>query len=490
MVRLRKVTFFGKTFSLEPLALLISVAVILRIPSLFEPYWYGDEGIYLTLGEALRRGLVWYRDIHDNKPPLLYLLAAITGSVFWFRFLLLVWHTATVILFWKLAERFFPKNNKAIILSSVLFTLLTTIPLLEGNIANAEIFMIGPTIAGMLLILSEKLTNKRIFAAGLLFSIATLFKIPAAFDMLAVVAFWGIAALWDRREIWESIKKSVVLGIGFLVPIFLTLDYYWWAGALAQYLRAAFGQNIGYLASWGISTLPFRAVVLALVVLLIFAFKKYFGKLALFASLWFIFATFAMLLSGRPYPHYVIQAVPPLSILVAILAFGRERFRFLPVPLFLLFLASLVFYKFYYFPTFSYYQNFLAFATGQKTREEYFRNFDNRVPRTYKLAEFIASRTTLKDKVFIWGTEPEVYALSRRLPPGRYVASYHIADFGTQAETLHALESQPPKYIIVIQEERRDFPGFFEFLAANYIFLENVNGAEVWRLRLINKVIF
>ena len=32
------------------------VVVVLRIPSLFEPYSYGDEGIYLVLGQGLRKG--------------------------------------------------------------------------------------------------------------------------------------------------------------------------------------------------------------------------------------------------------------------------------------------------------------------------------------------------------------------------------------------------------------------------------------------------
>ena len=49
--------------------LLIIVLVgifLLRIPSFWEPYWYGDEGIYLAIGQALQRGAVLYRDIWDN----------------------------------------------------------------------------------------------------------------------------------------------------------------------------------------------------------------------------------------------------------------------------------------------------------------------------------------------------------------------------------------------------------------------------------------
>src|SRR3989338_9802284 len=65
---------------------------VLRLPSLMEPHRYADEEIYLTLGQGFRKGLVFYRDIHDNKPPLLYVIAALAGNLFWFRFLLLVAH--------------------------------------------------------------------------------------------------------------------------------------------------------------------------------------------------------------------------------------------------------------------------------------------------------------------------------------------------------------------------------------------------------------
>ena len=64
----------------EKLLLIIGLLVLLRLPSLFEPAWYGDENIYLTIGQGIRKGMVLYRDITDfpNKPPLIYLFAALT----------------------------------------------------------------------------------------------------------------------------------------------------------------------------------------------------------------------------------------------------------------------------------------------------------------------------------------------------------------------------------------------------------------------------
>lgn len=474
-----------------PLLLLVVGAMILRIPSLFEPYWYGDEGIYLTLGEALRHGLTWYKDIHDNKPPLLYLLAGISGSVFWFRLILLFWHATTIVLFWDLAKKLFERRKEAVILSSSIFTLLTAIPLLEGNIANAEIFMIGPIIGSFLLLFAKKLTARKVFLAGLLFSGATLFKVPAAFDMLAVVSFWAILSFPQWRKILTVVKNSLVLTLGFIAPIFVTFAYFWAKGALNFYVNAVWLQNLNYVGRWSIPVitignlsfeagLAFRGSILLLVFLLLVAFRRRFNKVSLFASLWFAFALFAATLSSRPYPHYLLEVVPPLALLLGLVSFGQERFRYLPLPLLFLLLSGLVFYKFYYYPTFSYYGNFLAYAAQQKTQEEYFLYFDSRVPRTYQLAEKISSKTAPTDRVFIWGTEPEVYALAHRLPPGRYTTAYHIRDFGGEEETLAVVKKTRPRYIIVVEGEE-SLPGLQSFLEENYIHLETIMGAQIWR---------
>ena len=89
------------------LTLILTVNILLRIPSLFDPVYYGDECIYLTLGQAFNRGLVFYRDIHDNKPPLLYLVAALAQcKQFYFRLITICWNTVNVYLIYFLAKIF------------------------------------------------------------------------------------------------------------------------------------------------------------------------------------------------------------------------------------------------------------------------------------------------------------------------------------------------------------------------------------------------
>src|SRR3989338_539072 len=106
----------------EAILIILALVVMLRVPTLFEPYWYGDEGIYLTVGRGLRQGLALYRDIHDNKPPLLYLVAVMAGGVqFWFKFIALLWSVAVVAVFWNLALRIASGKRKMAVWATIIF---------------------------------------------------------------------------------------------------------------------------------------------------------------------------------------------------------------------------------------------------------------------------------------------------------------------------------------------------------------------------------
>lgn len=469
---------------------------VLRIPSFFEPFWYGDEMIYLTLGEALRRGLVFYRDIHDNKPPLLYLLAAVAGNVFWFRVILTFWTLTTVYFFWRLARLLFVRSQKLVKIAVTSFAILTSIPLLEGNIANAEVFMIGPIILGFWLLFEKGLTQTRIFLAGLAFGLAALFKIPASFDLAAIGVFWlaGLSLTkLKSKDLWEFAQKVLFLAAGFLLPILVTILYYWIAGALERYLVAALAQNVGYLSSWRVPTdgqtffdrngplLTRGGITLLISGVAAYLYqKKRVSSGFFFVSSWFAFSLFGALLSERPYPHYLIQVVPSFSLLLGVLFAGAARERFYPLPLLAFLGVALIFYKFGYYAVFPYYENFLLWTTGSRSNTAYFASFDRRVPRTYEVASYISRHTTLEEPIFVWGNDTAIYALSRRLPPGRYVAAYHINDFAGQEETISALRSSPPSYIVLIEGER-DFPQLEAYIEESFILIQEVEDAQLYK---------
>lgn len=489
----------------ELLIVIMCAVAILRLPSLLEPYWYGDEGIYLTLGNGLRHGLTFYRDIHDNKPPLLYVIAALAGSVFWFRLILLVWNTASIGVFAWIATRLLnPKHLTPSVrlgahtfpiptlstLATLLFALLPFAA--EGNIANGEIFMILPTLAGFAFLLKAReqskapLRSKLILsiAAGISLSLAFLTKVPAAFDAVAAGIFFFLipstVVTQPGKRIRTFLRSLISLpawayAIAFLIPIALSIAYYTAMGAGQPYIKAALLQNVNYLSSWktgshetqelGQTGLKNRALIVGALTLILLLASPLLTWEVLLIVLWFAYSLFGALLSERPYPHYLIQVIPPLALIIALfiqtlfdlrtrLPQKTEYLRSISSALLLsgcvgVLIYSFVVIKFWNYAIPPYYQNYIKFVTGKITRDQYFSFFDTSLPEQYKIAEIIAANTDRNDSIFIWGDLPCIYASTRRLPPGRYTSAYHIKDFGGFDETLVAIYKKEPKYVLI-----------------------------------------
>lgn len=474
----------------ETLILLLLIATLLRLPSLHEPYWYGDEGIYLVMGQALKHGLVWYRDIHDNKPPMLYLVATLFNSVMWFRLATLLANLLNIVVIWKLAEKLL-KKNFLIILATSLFILATCLPFMEGLIANAEIFMILPVSAAVLLTLNAK-SAKHYFFAGLLFSTGFLFKVPAAFDLVGI-GFWLLffGGLQFKKQGWFG--KLFWMAVGFLLPVATTIAYYFTLGAGWQYLDAAFFANIGYLASWrtgtqtssGVSSqsgLLVRGLILLATTGTVWALTRKEKADKKLLPVWFIFALFGALLSERPYPHYLIQILPPAALLLPMF-FAKQKKTFLAtlVGLSVLGIGSVFYYHFYFYRTFDYYKNFTEYITGKETLADYRNSFDWRVDRNYQIADYIRLHSSADDRIFVWGDEPFIYALTDRLPVGRYMVAYHVIDFHGQEETMKAITKNPPLFIVLETSEKRGFKELIAYTLANYIPVAQIQDATIFR---------
>ncbi|MBI3954647.1 hypothetical protein HY333_01245 [Candidatus Collierbacteria bacterium] len=467
------------------------VVVFMRLPSLSEPGWYGDEGIYLVLGKALREGLVWYRDIHDNKPPMLYLLAAAAGSVFYFRLLLMVWMLVSVAVFDRLS-RVMIKNIWAQRLSLLAFAFLTSWPAIEGNIANAEIFMILPVMLGVLLLTKERASTWQLFLAGALWAIAFLFKVPSFFEVWGLGFFLFIGRKKKVKEMFKAVtdKRLWLVVSGFVFIVAVSSLYYLIMGAGREYLIAAFLQNFGYLSSWrtgsitksGASTQSglFARGLILLVVYSIFLWRsrKLDWRYRLTFS-WFVFGLFGALLSERPYPHYLIQVVAPGSLLLCLTAKKIARWGWAGVAIGLLVIGVLRF-KFYFYPTLRYYGNFISYVGGKMDERSYKNSFDYRAARTEEAAEYIKKITNEGERIFVWGDEPFIYVLSERLPVGKYTVAYHVIDFAAKESTLERLKQEKPRVVVLSESETRDFSELTGWVMAEYLPLKQFEDLTVY----------
>jgi len=462
---------------------LLALCTLIFLPSLFEPVSYGDECIYLTLGNAVRQGLVFYKDIHDNKPPLLYLIAALSfNRLFYLRLISLAWNVIHLAVIYELIQKL-TKKKLLPFLGSLIFIGLYLI--FEGRVANGENFMMMPISLAVFLMVTNKNPKKKFLFGllmGLLFSSGFLFKVPAGFDFIGIMFAFFILTI--KKINLKSIKKLITNQqlwgtiVGFAGPIIMSIGYYSLNGAFTPYVRSALLQNVGYLASWqgSNSELFIRFGLLAAISLAAFIFRTKLPKWPTFFAIWFSFSLFGALLSGRPYPHYLMEIVPSLIVLI-VLSLDQKTSASKTMALSAIFLTIFSFYyfNFWLYPITPYYKNFISWVTKQKTKEEYLDYWGQGVAENYKLAEFINKTVKGNQPIFAWGEGSCLYTIANRLPPSRYTVNYHIYDFNGFEETLQAIEEKHVPVIIKMNHENKIWPELEELLKRKYFLLQNEN---------------
>ena len=458
---------FSKAKQYPTQLFLIAISLVfflLRLPSLVEPYWYGDEGIYEVIGAALRQGRILYTGIWDNKPPLLYYIYGLfNGDQNNVRFFSLIVGLATVITFFFLAKKIL-MQQKAAYLATMIFTILFATPILEGNIANAENFMLLPASLTGLLVwkASEKhtgrLTAKHLFIPGILLGISFLIKVVAVFDFAAFFVFLCIVKYTSLRDIKKLILPLLGFISGFILPILFVLFTTVFSHSTSSFIKSAFMSNVGYVGYGNYFLFPqglliTKLFLLAVGILILFIKRRNFSKGLIFIFCWFFFSLFSALFSQRPYTHYLLVLLPAFSLYLGLFVTKKHSYIPLTAGIVVLFFILFLFTGFH--PQtgrklFGYYVNFSSFIVGEKPADDYISFFDKAALRDYKLAQFINFHKKPGDSLFVWGNDGQLYKLTDMLPVGKYIVAYHISSSEESwNETAHLLALHAPTFIAI-----------------------------------------
>lgn len=453
------------------LLLIITAVFLLRIPSLLEPMWYGDEAIYVTIGQKINNGGLLYVDIFDHKTPGIYYLAAwalkFLGETIWsFKFLLTLWIIPTLIAFYFLAKEIFDKRTA--IFSVLTLAVLTTTPAFEGNIVNSEILMILPTTLGFLFGL-----KKKYFIAGIFFSLSILLKFPGIFDFGAFFIF--VALSLNKERFLVVFENLVKLTLGLAIPFGLTFIYFAFQGALSTYINTAFLFNLTYI-NYGNEFIIKNGLLvvkaLPLIAVAFYFFWRVFSKngkrlnhnvgVKELLVIWLMFSYYGAIFGGRPYIHYLIQPIAPLSIIIG-RTLSSTEFRKLGLSLTVITIVLSLLLGFLPNLNPTYYTNFFKFVFNRTTTQEYRNSFDSNTSRNYSIANFVTGclvdkdvesceklRSTEDDQIYVWANQPSVYFLSQRDPATKYITAFHIlGSDSAKKETILELRKKEPKFIIV-----------------------------------------
>lgn len=508
----------------RPALLFIFAALLIilgRVPAVIAPPWDIDEGLYAAVGQALGRGDLLYQDIWDNKPPGIYFFFDWLGklsqdyAVIRLAASLILVATAGVVFY--LSKRILTPAKAYWALA--IFSFLAIVPIFETNVTNSELLLILPTsLAIFLTILVEagSLRRRYLILVGLLIAVAFLFKTVAIFDGLAIVTY-----LYLRRGKLILPDLGLVLAGAGTVALLL-LGYLSQHNLWGDFIRATLLNNFGYIGQGSLAEVSFIAIdnplitvggkILALAagVLLI---KREYPRMPPVALiyLWLAFTLFGAFLSGRPFLHYLISALPAAVIVIpdfmaeAILAWksrGVEARSFvkgvllaggLSAALVLGFAGKIEIIS--SSPEASrvvrgYYANAFGYLSGRISQSEYFDFYGETVNLNLKLRDWLVINSSVSDRVYIWGNAPWVYYLSSRRPATKYLAAYqHTFVKEARGEVTAELTADPPRFIIVTNEPddisavkvpTPEFAELDDLLAAEYHLAAKVLRADIY----------
>ena len=470
----------------------VLVTFLLRLPSLFEPPWYDDEGIYAAVANSLLNGQRLYTEVIDNRPPGIYLLYALIMGVFGPNLLFIKLAAISSVIGSQLIVVRIGSHlwsRRAGTIAALLLGILSSAPLFEGNIANAEIFMIFPTCLGMLLWIKG-----RYFYAGIAFGAAlSLKQIAGAEFMAAIIAALLFAPYWRRR--------AALLLAGYSIPVLLILAYVVISGSFGEFIYANFSYYTDYLqrgARVHPSFLVVKVLLLPSSILLMMAWARgprseKSANVALI-TLWLVFALFGAIFTGRPYPHYLLPSFPSLSLLIAGCVVSRQTTSVtrvtwprllatssvLGISVWLL-VSIFVPWSAWASPsrTVGYYRNFAEFVLGIKSRVSYNDFFDKRVNRNLEVASYLASRARDGDSLLVWGDEPWIYALSSLPDVARVTVAYYAYEIpGELKRVAESVAIREPAFIALVTS-KPVYPELKKAIEKNYVVSKTVGTITV-----------
>ena len=480
------------------LAAILLLTFLMRFPSLFEPFWYGDEGIFAAVARNLNFGGVLYQTAWDNKPPMVYLTYAaifkfLGVSMFSLRLVTIVVVLATTTVVYEIAHSIY--SARRALIAAFIFGFLSSLRIVEGNLALTEIYMILPITLAMLMVIKRKFDSVSLFGAGMLLAIASLYKQVGAFEAVAV----GIFLFLSAKKLGDFIKKGSMLTLGLAIPFAITIVYFAAKNLAGEYIFAAYTYYRIYLGespkfSLLVNILKFMPIVAAIVYGLYksswrFDFKTHPFGVSHLILLWMAFSFLGSYFSGRTYGHYMIQAIPAVSLLAASINL-KAKFKRAQILFAILFFVPLVFLTKLLFTDFlsggpvnqvKYWRNFVEFAAGAKGVNAYNDFFDRNVNSIMALSDFFNTVDKKDRTAYIWGDFPWLYAIADLANPVRYVTSFHV--FGTpngKGEVVNSLINNPPTYIIKPERSIGYFVELESILISGYTLVAKIENSEVF----------
>jgi len=405
-------------------ALILTSVCLLRLPVLSRSVLDWDESLYMLMANQWLAGHLPYTTIWDNKPPIIYAIFAV------FKFLLrapvLAMRAATITAvsctafgLWRLAplcladtQPAAPARLAALAAAAFIVGSLSN----DGLSANTETFMECFSVFAILAAIAPSFCPRapwrRGLVAGLLFGLACMTKYVAVFEApaLACALLLIRAEPWSWRDTWAKCAGALA---GALLTPALTVTLYALTGHLALWWQCAILANITRVnVPISPSQLQYAALVilprwlpfdLAGLCLFARALTRRPTKLHVLLMLWLTGGALGVAAAKSFYDHYFLQILPPLCLaLVWVLARPRLRLAAWPRWRFLALCAALL---------------AIPAAAGESALAAIRATPDT----PSRIAAALRPAITAGATLYIFDSQPIIYALTNAAPPTRYV---------------------------------------------------------------------
>jgi hypothetical protein len=474
-----------------PIAAIIALTLLLRLPSFFEPHWYYDEGVYALFGRSIIEGETPYLYIWDNKLLGLYLIYAL-AYLFPFdilvvakTFAFLSAVTSTILVFLIAKQSF---SQKIAYISATFFAIFSSLPFFEGNQANGEIFFITPVLLAVYLInpFNRETNLKKIFLAGIFLGIAGAIKQVAMVDLPLAIFLLYIKEGKIFSKTYLFVATGFALSTGSVILLALALgtplNTLWFSTVIFNF---AFTVNtkVGVLFS-------FLKIGVAALILLALTQKNKIAYLPFI--IWLLADSIGVLTGGKPYPHYLIQILAVVSIILAVWLFSKKSSRILSslgllISIFFILLVVNAHLRILSYgdvlKEWSYYPAFLktAVANGESFKSVFNQRWG--VERNEKVVSYLNEVSEPNDPVYIWGggtTAWLYYDLGRKLPTKYTSFLNHEAIESADEEVITDLRNAEPTFIVTTP--RSTFSALTSFIDENYTEDKLIDDVTIYKL--------
>ena len=419
-------------------AVIIALVVILRAPTLLPSMYTIDEAYYATIANDMLDGGVVYRTAVDTKPPGMYYIYAggfaVAGrnNLRAVHLLAICVVVATAFVVRRIGARV--AGDWAGAWTGIGYALFVHAYWPADTLgANSEIFASLPLALSVLAFLKwQKKTGLGLmFLSGALIGVATLIRQPSFVTLGAMLASLAYSWLISRSHSFASVVAAASTAmIGFIATIAALAWYYYLQGNLHDAYLWSWAFAIRYVESE--TTFPYvikRILTVHLAVILLSGLLWYFGIRQVVETLrsfwrrntvptevvllflWFGFSYLAIFIGWRFPGHYHLAVLPPLSILAG-QAFARfvaehrrpHQTRWQWLRACIVVTAGL--------PAIT----FLIAAFAVRTQPFHF----------FPVVQQIVKETGPNDRIFVWGTNPQLYNFSDRRMATRFVSCTHL----------------------------------------------------------------